>query len=274
MNYRTEKQFTSRQRKLIYEEVYFNNNMTIANYDPLTGYQLKFPQFFTANPSQDKSVAPRRVQIIPSSHQFRLNVTFRDAAAQQHGNNVYFLVDILKDNSTQEILSYIRESSICVDNGVTYALRSVYNKITGQLTFQGVDLTNMQQVEFRFSCPSIDDYLQFWFFLNQIGIPFRSLLLNPNQPLAPNCLDFTAEYTLENVWNRDVLYVHTSFSSSQHHYMCLSNEFWEKPSKIFYCNINDNAFYVYYTTDGSQKIVPYHANKLIELSFVLRTQEL
>ena len=271
-DFKTERQFTTRQQKLIYEEVYFNNDMVINNYNPLTGYELKYPQFFTANPSQDKSIAPRRIKITPSAHQFRLCISFRDAQGQEHSNNNYFLVDILQDNSTQEILNYIREQSLVNDNGTVYGLRSVYDKTTGKLTFEAYNVTNMQQVFFKIKCPSYDDYKGFWEFLNQIEDPFDGLKADNNY--NSNSMIYVAQYFLFNVWNRETLYVHASFSNSQYRYLCLSNEFWEKPTKIFYGNVNDNAFYVYFTTDGVNKIVPYYANKLIELSFVLRTQEL
>ena len=271
--YKSEKQFTKSQiKKLVYEEVYFNNDMTINNYNPYTGYQLQYPQFFSTNPSQDKSIAPRRIQITPSSHQFRLCISFRDAAAQEHSTNIFFLVDVLQGNTTQEILNFIRENSVCQDGGATYALRSVYDKMTGDLEFQAYNITNMQPVEFKFMCPSYDDYMRFWEFLNQIGDPFSNLQIDQNY--TANSLIYTFQYQLNNVWNREILYVHSSFSNSQYHYLCLSSEFWEKPSKLFYGNVNDNAFYIYFTTDGVHKIIPYYANKLIELSFVLRTNEL
>ena len=133
MDFKTERQFTTRQQKLIYEEVYFNNDMTINNYNPLTGYELKYPQFFTANPSQDKSIAPRRVKITPSAHQFRLCISYRDDQGQEYSNNNFFLVDILQDNSTQEILNYIREQSLCNDNGTVYGLRSARQFYSGNI---------------------------------------------------------------------------------------------------------------------------------------------
>ena len=271
--YKSEKAFTRNQlRKLVYEEVYMNNDMTIDNYNPNTGYQLNYPQFFSSNPSQDKSIAPRRIQVSPSSHQFRLCISYKDAALQVHSTNTYFLVDVLQDNTTQEILNFIRENSVCQDGETTFALRSLYDKMTGELSFMAYDITNMQQVDFRFMCPSFDDYAGFWMFLNQINVPFANIQLDQNY--TQNSLDYTMMYSISNVWNRETLYVHSSFSNSQHHYLCLSNEFWEKPSKLFYGNVNDNAFYIYFTTDGVNKIIPYYANKLLELSFVLRTNQL
>ena len=83
-----------------------------------------------------------------------------------------------------------------------------------------------------------------------------------------------SETTLENVWNRDQLYLHASFSNSKRHYLCFSNEVWERPSKIYFDNTYGSEFSVYYTTDGIHRLDPLYAHKLIELSFVLRTSTL
>ena len=75
-------------------------------------------------------------------------------------------------------------------------------------------------------------------------------------------------------WNRTPLYFHASFSDSKHHYVCKTNDYWEKPAKLFYDNVNGLEFTVYFTTDGVHKIVPRWGEILLELSFILRTQNL
>ena len=80
-----------------------------------------------------------------------------------------------------------------------------------------------------------------------------------------------SSFNLTNVWNRTPLYVHASFSDSKNHYVCMTNDYWEKPSKLFYDNVHGLEFTIYFTTDGVNKIIPYYANKLLELSFILRT---
>ena len=145
--YKSEKAFTRNQlRKLVYEEVYMNNDMTINNYNPNTGYQLNYPQFFSSNPSQDKSIAPRRIQVSPSSHQFRLCISYKDAALQVHSTNAYFLVDVLQDNTTQEILNFIRESSVCQDGGSTLLTHSLplLSKASPYLSGRRVMLPRLQ----------------------------------------------------------------------------------------------------------------------------------
>ena len=71
-----------------------------------------------------------------------------------------------------------------------------------------------------------------------------------------------------------MLYFHASFSDSKYHYVCKTNDYWEKPAKLFYDNINGLEFTVYFTTDGVHKIIPNWSNILLELSFILRTQDL
>ena len=47
--YRTEKQLTTKQNKVIYEEVYFNSNMTIENFNDNSGFLLTYPNKFSQN---------------------------------------------------------------------------------------------------------------------------------------------------------------------------------------------------------------------------------
>ena len=73
-----------------------------------------------------------------------------------------------------------------------------------------------------------------------------------------------------NVWSREPLYVHASFSSSKKHYLCRTGDFWFKPSKYYYDNITNDEFDIFFTTDGTHWIIPYDAVKIIELCFILR----
>ena len=54
----------------------------------------------------------------------------------------------------------------------------------------------------------------------------------------------------------------------------IQNIIREKPAKLFYDNVNGLEFNVYFTTDGIHKIIPIWSNILLELSFILRTQDL
>ena len=79
--YRTEKQLTTKQNKVIYEEVYFNSNMTIENFNDNSGFLLTYPNKFSQNPSQDKSIGIRRIEVIPPAHSINVAVEFDNGAA-------------------------------------------------------------------------------------------------------------------------------------------------------------------------------------------------
>ena len=250
----SEKQFTQRASNIVYEEVYFNSNMSENNYDNATGYKLKYPELFSANNSQDKCIAPRKVNIKPSAHQLRFSFVLDPG----YDNKASIAIDVTPYNTMQEVLNEIKNQVADQNNGL-YEMQYVYDTMTGLLSISFVD-ENDEIVEFKFEFTEVGN-IELWKFFNQPGLP-----------QLPT--EYTDSFGLSNVWNRDYLYVHASFSNSRYHYLCTTNEFWESPSKLFYDNVFGYDFYIYFTTDGITKIIPYYANKLIELSFVLRKERL
>ena len=252
--FKTEKQFTERASKLIYEEVYFNSCMTEDNYDSASGFRLKYPELFSANNSQDKSIAPRKIRIIPSAHQLKFDITIPTQIAP----DIFSIqIDVTPENTTQEVLNEMKRQ--LKEQTEDYDLIYDYDTMSGHL-----NLTINNGVPFFYLDFSNDsDEEQLWKFFNQSS--------NPGFGQANATINIIE---LDNVWNRDYLYVHASFSNSRYHYLCTSNDDWESPSKLFYDNVFGYDFFVYFTTNGITKIIPYYANKLIELSFVLRTQKL
>ena len=252
--FKTEKQFTERASKLIYEEVYFNSCMTEDNYDSASGFRLKYPELFSANNSQDKSIAPRKIRIIPSAHQLKFDITIPTQIAP----DIFSIqIDVTPENTTQEVLNEMKRQ--LKEQTEDYDLIYDYDTMSGHL-----NLTINNGVPFFYlDFENDSDEEQLWKFFNQRRSPGFG---------QANAMINSIE--LDNCWNRDYLYVHASFSNSRYHYLCTSNDDWESPSKLFYDNVFGYDFFVYFTTNGITKIIPYYANKLIELSFVLRTQKL
>ena len=254
---------------MVFEEVYFSDNMTEANHNDNTGYLLKYPQLFAVNPSAEKSIAPRRIQITPSSMRFSLAIEYQAGQNDLHRTG-YTVYDVTPQNSFQEIIHEICNDSLLQDQqaGTRFAIVPVYDRIRGTLSITAINNAGAN-IPFRFSLVNYDDHNAMWRFLNQPGIPFNNLVGDNNYDSESTV--FVNRYDFNNVWNRDGLFVHASFSNSQRHYVCLSNEFWDKPNKYFYDNVHGNEFYLYFTTDGTNKVTPWYANKLLELSFILRT---
>ena len=261
--YRTEKQLTTKQNKVIYEEVYFNSNMTLENFNDNSGFLLTYPNKFSQNPSQDKSIGIRRIEVIPPAHTINVAVEFDNGAAITPSINCEYQ----STNTLQEILVDMF-SQLRINN---YSIEYSFDKYNGNLTLGAFN--NNQSVTFRFVCSNLFYYQQLWELFNQRGeTPFEGYITD--NFFNSTSTSFVNNYIFSNVWNRTPLYFHASFSDSRYHYVCKTNDFWEKPAKLFFDNVHGLEFNIYFTTDGIHKITPFYAIKLLELSFILRTQDL
>ena len=276
MMYRTEKQLTTKQNKKIYEEVYFENDFSLKNYQDTSGFLLTYPNKFSQNPSQDKSIGIRRINVNPGCHFLYLAVEFYDG--QNRITTPLHRGEYQNNNTMQEILVDLTNNLQVKDQqNNEYTLNTEYKPDEGKLNIYAVkypaNQAQGQQIQFRFVCFGYDRYLRLWGILNQLSeVPFNGYLQDNNYD--EDSLIFVDSYNFTNVWNRTPLYFHASFSDSKYHYVCKTNDYWEKPAKLFYDNINGLEFTVYFTTDGVHKIIPNWSNILLELSFILRTQDL
>lgn len=285
MNYKKESQFTNNASKRVFEEAYIDEDMPNESANPSTGvYMLRVPEMFATDLSQEKAISPRRVMCEPKPHTFVTRVKYFDpstSAALATTNFVSF--DFTTSNTLEECLNHMRDNfkiSVTVGNdeeeegdeaqtiAVTYGLYYNFDKINGVLRLWAIDSQNTP-VDFRFECLNYDEYNSIWQLFNQTGNPFYSAQDDRTQ-YNTNVLAPQPGYQMINVWSREPLYVHASFSSSKKHYLCRTGDFWFKPSKYYYDNIANNEFFIHFTTDGSHFIIPYDAIKVIELCFILR----
>ena len=269
MYYPKESQFTGHASKRVYEEVYTNEDMTNDNVNTNTGsYTLHVPSMFASDLSQEKAISPRRVMCEPNAHIFYTRVSYWDNNGTQLATTPFVSFDFTSDNTMEECLNHLRDSLKITNGGVTYGLDYTYDKAQGILNLYAVD-DAYNSVNFRFECRDYTQYKEIWSLFNQTGNPFYSAQNDTTQynfdVLGPSPL-----YTLTNVWHREPLYVHATFSSSKKHYLCRTNDFWFKPSKYYYDNINCNDFGIFFTTDGSHFIIPYDGIKVIELCYILK----
>ena len=272
MNYKKESQFTNNASKRVFEEVYTNEDMSEMS---LSGnnYRLNVPQMFANNPSQEKAISVRRVICEPNAHIFNLAVEYGTTNEQgvftPVGQSIFNKFDFTSNNNIEEIINNVVErTQLDLEPSGHYKLNYTYDKAKGRLHLYAQD-GQFNPVMFRFVCSSYEEYKDFWDMLNQTGAPFY---IEEDDPDAydMNSTQPVNGFYLTNVWSREPLYVHASFSTSKKHYLCRTGDFWFKPSKYYYDNINSNDFEVYFTTDGNKRIIPHDAVKIIELCFILR----
>ena len=265
MYYPKESQFTSHASKRVFEEVYTNEDITHDNYYDGV-YRLNVPHMFSTNLSQEKAISPRRVMCEPKSHVFNLKVKyFNETNTQVLGESFDQLYDFTSQNTIEEILSKITSDAA---TGI-YKLQYEYEKEKGSLFITPICDDRQTKIHFSFSCPTFDDYASFWQILNQIGMPF-DMPGDNYEDFDDYSMEPIEELYLNNVWSREPLYVHASFSSSKKHYLCRTGDFWFKPSKYYYDNTDQNYFEIFFTTDGTHRIIPFDAIKVIELCFILK----
>ena len=75
--------------------------------------------------------------------------------------------------------------------------------------------------------------------------------------------------TFNDVWDRQTLFFHSTFSTTRRGLIGRNNDFWQSPSKKYFFRDATNDFYISFTTDGLHKIFPYYCKFYLELTFIL-----
>ena len=174
--YKTEKQLTTKQNKVIYEEVYFNTDMSQSNYGN-NGYLLTYPNKFSQNPSQDKSIGIRRIKVIPPTHSFSIAAEYYDGR-ELHTTD-YIACEYQSENTLQEILVDLIPKFDLTVNGVTYFTKYNYDPNKGELAFtaykvQGEQTETLNILNFALSNGA--DFKSFQYLLS-LPLRFHAFLL-------------------------------------------------------------------------------------------------
>ena len=74
--------------------------------------------------------------------------------------------------------------------------------------------------------------------------------------------------TFNNVWDRVSLQFHASFSNNKRNFIGLNNDFYTSPSIFYDAPTNASDFWVKFTTDGRNQILPRYCRFYIGISFV------
>jgi hypothetical protein len=247
--YKTEKQFENNASKLTIEETFMNIDSPDTSFDPYIGYRFHYPIQFTSNPSNQKMIGLRSLNITPSSHSFVLTLDI------ENETEVVWSMSITDENNLQEILESLR--NLFLQQGYDFLYN--YNNNTGTLILSCKESVNGTDTNFKFTTIIQENTNEFLRFLNQeINADNRAILNN-----------YSLTKTFYNVWDRRTLYFHSSFSNSNRGIIGRNNDFWTTPNKRYIFRDNTNDFYIFFTTNGVNRIFPYHCNFYLELSFII-----
>ena len=267
--FKNENQFSRTASQLSIDEAY--TNFDIDNDEIVSareGYTFKYQQRWLSDPSLNKAIGIRRLNIIPTSHTFTLTLSVTrptDAGAGTSPAPRTLHVRVMKSNTTEEILSYICEKFTAMydksDNKYTLTY-TLYDD--GSLEFECY-LIKSEVV--AYSCEftlkdgdkernSIYEFLRF---LNQeLNDTNRKILTRSSKSKK-----------FDNVWDRSHIEFHASFSDAKYGFIGCNNDFYYKPNVLFNPPTDGPVFKIRFTIDGKKPILPRYCRFIVQLTFIL-----
>ena len=256
------------------------------NYMPNTGFTFDYPQRWLNEENEFKAIGVRRLNVIPSSHTFTL---LFDVKWKCIGKGEYSLKEpfrhqltITAENSFEEIIhkliaelnAILRKIEIRLydENHVTisgylgnYATFTYsFDYKTGKFTLKlsredGV----FERLEFNLKGDSKTDLA-----VNNLNHFLRFMNQKQTDRNRNKLTDYTRSKTFYRVWDRVSLQFHASFSNNKRNFIGLNNDFYTSPSIFYDAPTNASDFWIKFSTDGRNQILPRYCRFYIGISFV------
>ena len=267
--FKNENQFSRTASQLSIDEAY--TNFDIDNDEIVSareGYTFKYPQRWLSDPSLNKAIGIRRLNIIPTSHTFTLTLSVTrptDAGAGTSPAPRTLHVRVMRSNTTEEILSYICEQFTAMydSNDNKYTLTyTLYDD--GSLDFECYLIkSDVVAYSCEFTLKSGDkernSIYEFLRFLNQELNDTNRKILTRSSKLKK----------FDNVWDRSHIEFHASFSDAKYGFVGCNNDFYYKPNVLFNPPTDGPVFKIRFTIDGKKPILPRYCRFIVQLTFIL-----
>ncbi|EAX93289.1 hypothetical protein TVAG_082620 [Trichomonas vaginalis G3] len=237
------------------------------------GYRFDYPLRWLRDPSVTKAIGFRRMKFVSvEDKSFPFIVRFHIDYISEGKRKMWEEIELIQvdlSSSLQTALKniedkinscYAKYADEYANTESTLYVRIVYDKQNSQVSFQIYeDNPNKdEQIYTEFTAMS-------WYYLQ------RMLNQKVELPLANIYSRYARDepYLFKDVFDSDAIIVHASFSGAQNSFLCLANDFYEKPTKLYEPpsgSISD--FQVWFTTDGRKRIIPLYHAFYLELSFI------
>ena len=256
----SEKQLSTQGTTDTLDEIYTNYDISVSEkYLAQTGYPFDYSTRWLNDPSQNKWIAIRRLDVTLSTHSFTLTVSARWNRINEYGNPIVKVIyeetatiDVTHADTLVKVLHYICLTFSYADNngkggGLTYE----YNVKTNQLILRFLDTGGVSQNFSIDAGPTLDnrgfndelqDFLQF---LNQpVNEETRAKLKND-----------TKVKTIDEVWSRDRIHFHASFSTLRWKFISKRGDFYQNFIILYPIPTNESSFYIHFTSNGMKNIL-------------------
>ena len=257
------------------------------SYNPTTGFVFDYPMRWLNDRSEFKAIGIRRLNVVPSSHVFALEITINWKITISGEEKKYHITiklneSIIKTNNIEEIMHNMinaintKLAAISLywkdDSGQQPStemlgdyLSMYYNfdHRTGDLSIGLSKSSSIDEAYFAFTSSSTitTEYYRtlvaFLEFLNQ-EIPQNMDVLT----------SFETTKSFKGVWDRDTLQFHASFSDNRRGFIGMNGDFYDNPSVFYDPPSNASNFWIKFTTDGIHEIIPRYCRFYIGLCFV------
>ncbi|EAX97453.1 hypothetical protein TVAG_226970 [Trichomonas vaginalis G3] len=237
------------------------------------GYRFDYPLRWLRDPSVTKAIGFRRMKFVSvEDKSFPFIVRFHIDYISEGKRKMWEEIELIQvdlSSSLQTALKniedkinscYAKYADEYANTESTLYVRIVYDKQNSQVSFQIYEDNPKkdEQIYTEFTAMS-------WYYLQ------RMLNQKVKLPLANIYSRYARDepYLFKDVFDSDAIIVHASFSGAQNSFLCLANDFYEKPTKLYEPpsgSISD--FQVWFTTDGRKRIIPLYHAFYLELSFI------
>ncbi|EAX65027.1 hypothetical protein TVAG_596680 [Trichomonas vaginalis G3] len=237
------------------------------------GYRFDYPLRWLRDPSVTKAIGFRRMKFVSvEDKSFPFIVRFHIDYISEGKRKMWEEIELIQvdlSSSLQTALKniedkinscYAKYADEYANTESTLYVRIVYDKQNSQVSFQIYENNpnKDEQIYTEFTAMS-------WYYLQ------RMLNQKVELPLANIYSRYARDepYLFKDVFDQDAIIVHASFSGAQNSFLCLANDFYEKPTKLYEPpsgSISD--FQVWFTTDGRKRIIPLYHAFYLELSFI------
>ena len=256
----SEKQFNTKATTESFDEIYTNFDVSVKEeYLASLGYPFDYPTKWLNDPSMNKRIAIRRLDVTPSSHSFTLTVR----AISNDGETMLnysetATIDVSYQDSLIKVLNHICNTFTYDLNGHKCGLKYEYDVDNNELSFY---FENSKGDMCNFTIAGTDEEIaDFLHFLNQpVNIETKGILNLGNKTIK----------TFQEVWSRDRLHFHASFSTSRRKFIGKRGDFYQNLSLLYPSPTNESTFYIRFSSNGVKNILIRYCEFDIQLCFIV-----
>ena len=258
----SEKQFNSKATSDAFDEIYSNHDISVNDdYNAGQGYPFDYPTRWLNDPSMNKRIAIRRLNVVPSSHSFSLRITAQDQTTWTHDENI----EVTKYDTLLKVMGHMK-NMYCQTTDANDFRKSQfmfqYDTANNKLTMNFFSVRSNANCKFKITAApekdteELNDFLRF---LNQ----------EPNDANRAILTTPSTEKVFYEVWDRDALQFHASFSTSKRKFIGLRNDFYMIPSVLYPAPTNESTFFIRFTSNGTKNILLRYCDFCIQLCFIV-----